>query len=77
MSELTKYFYESYNTSDNLNATILQNNIKTAATQRYHEAKQICKLKTLAPRGLNTEIGDYAKEIYNFYEFIDKFCRKF
>ena len=29
--------------------------------------KWICKLKTLTPHGLNTEIGDYAKEIYNFY----------
>ena len=29
--------------------------------------KWICKLKILAPHGLNTEIGDYAKEMYNFY----------
>ena len=50
-----------------LNVTILQNNIKTAAARRYHEDKWICKLKTLAPHGLNTEIGDYAKEMYNFY----------
>ena len=34
---------------------------KTAATRMYHEDKWICKLKTLAPHGLNTEIGDYAK----------------
>ena len=46
---------------------ILQNNIKTAAARRYHEDKWICKLKTLALHGLNTEIGDYAKEMYNFY----------
>ena len=42
-------------------APVLQNNIKTAAARRYHEGKWICKLKTLAPHGLNTEIGDYAK----------------
>ena len=48
--------------------TILQNNIKpAAAARRYHEDKWICKLKTLASHGLNTEIGDYAKEMYNFY----------
>ena len=63
----TKYFHENHNLSDHLNVTILENNIKTAAARRYHEDKWICKLKTLAPNGLNTEIGDYAKEMYNFY----------
>ena len=46
---------------------MLQNNIKTAAARRYHEDKWICKQKNLAPHGLNTEIGDYAKEMYSFY----------
>ena len=64
---LAKNFLESYNISDNLNVTILQNNIKVAATRRYHEDKCICKLKALAPHDLNTEIGDYTKEMYNFY----------
>ena len=66
-SELAKHFHENHNLIDDLNVTILQSNIKTAATRRYHEDKWICKLKTLAPHGLNTEIGDYAKEMYNFY----------
>ena len=61
------HLHESHNLIDDLNVTILQNNTKTAATRRYHEDKWICKLKTLAPHGLNTEIGDYAKEMYNFY----------
>ena len=47
---------------------MLQNNIKTAAAWRYHEDKWICRLKTSAPHGLNTEIGDYAKEMYKFYQ---------
>ena len=62
-SELAKKFIENYN----INVTILQNNIKVAATRRYHEDKCICKLKALAPHGLNTEIGNYAKEMYNIY----------
>ena len=66
-SELAKHFHESHNLNNDLNVTILQNNIKTAAARRYHEDKWICKLKTLAPRGLKTEIVDYAKEMYNFY----------
>ena len=66
-SELAKHFHESHNLNDNLNVTILQNNIKTAVARTYHEDKWICKLKTLAPHGLNTEIGDYAKKMYNFY----------
>ena len=66
-SKLAKHFHECRNLIDDFNVTILQNNIKTAAARRYHEDKWICKLKTLAPHGLNTEIGDYAKEIYNFY----------
>ena len=57
-SELVKHFHESHNLNYDLNVTILQNNIKTAAARRYHENKWICKLKTLAPDGLNTEIGD-------------------
>ena len=46
---------------------MLENNIKNVAARRYHEAKWICQLKTLAPNDLNTEIGDCAKEMYNFY----------
>ena len=66
-SELEKHFHKNNNLNDDLNVTILQNNIKTAAARRYHEDKWICKLKTLAPNGLNTENGDYPKEMYNFY----------
>ena len=66
-SELGKHFHKSNNLNNDLNVTILQNNIKTGAARRYHEDKWICKLKTLGPHGLNTEIGDYAKEMYNFY----------
>ena len=53
-SKLAKHFHENHNLSDDLNATILENNIKTAAARRYHEDKWICKLKTLAPNGLRT-----------------------
>ena len=66
-SELAKDFHDSHNLNDDLNVTILQNNIKTAAARRFHEDKWICKLKTLAPHGLNTETGHYPKEMYNFY----------
>ena len=65
--QLAKHFH-GHNINDNLNVTILQNNIKIADTRRYHEQhKWICKLKTFSPHGLNTEIGGYAKEMYNFY----------
>ena len=66
-SDLGKHFHESHNINDNLNVTILQNNIKAAIARRYHEDKWICKLKTLALHSLNTEVGGYAKEMYNFY----------
>ena len=66
-SELAKGFLENYNINDNLNLAILQNNIKIAAARRYHEEKWVYKLKTLVPHGFNTEIGNYAKEMYNFY----------
>ena len=53
--------------NDNLNVTILSNNIKAAFARRYHEDKRICKLKTSALHGFNTQISDYTKEMYNFY----------
>ena len=62
-NEVAKHFHESYNLIDDLNVTILQNNIKTAVARKYHEDKWICTLKTLALHGLNTEVGDYAKEM--------------
>ena len=34
-SEIAKHFYENHNLNDDLNATILENNIKTAAARRY------------------------------------------
>ena len=66
-SELAKHFHKNHNLCNDFNVTVLQSNIKTAAARRYHENKCICKLKTLYPDGLNTEIGGYAKEMYNFY----------
>ena len=44
-SELAKHFHENHYINDDLNVTILQNNIKTAAARRYHEDKWIYKLK--------------------------------
>ena len=45
---------------------MLQNKIQTAAARKYEEDKGICRLKTSALHVLNNEIGDYAKEMYNF-----------
>ena len=66
-SELSKHFHESHNLKNDFNVTILQINIKTTAARRYHKDKWICKLTNLAPHGLNTEISDFAKEMYKFY----------
>ena len=60
-----------------LHVTILQNNIKTVAAKRYHEDKGISKLKILAAHGLNTEIGVYSEEIYNFYQYSNELCHNF
>ena len=38
-SKVAKHFHENHNLSDDLNVTILENNIKTAAARRYHEDK--------------------------------------
>ena len=76
-SELVKHFHKSHNLNDNLNVNILQNNIKTVAARRYHKDTLNCKLKTLALHGLNTEIGDYVKEMYNFYLLSNELCHKF
>ena len=65
--ELAKYLHESHNLNDDLNVSMLQNNRKAATRQMYHKVKLIHKLKTLVPHVLNTEIGDYTKEMCNFY----------
>ena len=41
--------------------------MKTATEGRFYGNKWICRLKTLALHCLNTKIGDYPKEMYNFY----------
>ena len=51
--------------------------MKTAAARKYHEDKWICKLKISASHDLNTEIGDYAKQNSNFYQFNNELCLKF
>ena len=66
-TQFAKRFHQSRNVNDDLNATILQNNIRTSAAGRYPEDKLMCRLKTLAQYTLNTETDDYTKEIYNFY----------
>ena len=40
-SKLAKNFRQSHIINNNLDVTILQNNIKTAAARRYHEEKWI------------------------------------
>ena len=75
-SELAKHFHEGHNLNDDLNVTTLRSNIKAAAARKCHEDKWICKLKTLAPHGLSTEIGGYAKEMYNFYYFSNELFHK-
>ena len=52
-SELAKHFHESHNLNDDLNVTILENNIKTVAARKYHEDKWICKLKSFSSAWLN------------------------
>ena len=50
---IAKHFHKNHDLNDTLIVTVLENNIKTAAAQRYHEDKRNYKLKTLAPHGLN------------------------
>ena len=52
-SGLAKHFHESHNLNDDLNVTILENNIKTVAARRYHEDKWISKLKSFSSAWLN------------------------
>ena len=63
-SKLAKQFQDNHDINDNLNVTILQNNIKNAAAQKYHEGKWVCRPKPLALDRLNIEAGDCAKEMY-------------
>ena len=76
-SEPAKYFHESHNINDNLNVTILQNKIKTAATRRYRKNKWICELKTLDPHGLNTELGTMLKKCTISTNSVTKSVRSF
>ena len=69
-SELAKHHHmndNNHDVNDNLNLTILQNNIKITAARSYHEDKRICRLNTISPYDLNTEIGDYAKGLKNLF----------
>ena len=50
--------------------------MKTATKGRFYGNKWICRLKTLALHGVDLEIGDYAKEMYNFYSFSNELCHK-
>ena len=54
--ENLKDFHENGDLSGTLNETILQNNFKTTAARRYHKDKWISKSKSLALRGLNTDL---------------------
>ena len=53
-SEFEKHFHESRNMNDNLNVTILQNNIKTAAAQSIMETNRF--VKNLALHGLKLKL---------------------
>ena len=65
--KLANDFYKSHNINDNLNVTILKNNARTVATLGYYQDNWFCTLKS--PDGLNTRVGDYAKEMCSIYSF--------
>ena len=68
-SELAEHFHQNHSMSD-LEVNILESGFSSDAERIRAEDKWFCKLKTLAPAGLNKDCHGYAKEVYEMYRDI-------
>ena len=66
-NELSKHLSTNHDINNSLKVQILQDNLPNKAMRKFYEDLWICRLQTLQPTGLNTEIGAYAKEMYSCY----------
>ena len=66
---MTKHISEHHHDFESdIEVTILKQNFRSTAERKYYEDKFICLLGTIAPNGLNLEMGNYAKEMYDKYQ---------
>ena len=64
-NELTEHCHGTHDTENDLEIFILDHGIPELGKGKFLEDKYICKLQTIAPNGMNVDMGSYAKEIYS------------
>lgn len=66
-SELAEHFHKDH-TEDDMEVLILQSGLTKSRSQReWYEDRWICRLQTMQPTGINTEIHQYAKDMYECF----------
>jgi hypothetical protein len=51
-----------------IEVTVLQQGFKSDAERKFSEDKYICQLGTLTPNGLNKDLENYAREMYELHQ---------
>ena len=69
--DLPEHIHEhGHDFEKDIEVSILKQGFKSAAERKMQEDKFICLLGTLNPTGLNTKLGQYAKDMYDTYQQI-------
>ena len=63
-NELATHCHRDHELEKDLEVFILDYGIHKLEDRKRLEDKYICKLQTLHPNGMNSDIGPYAKEMY-------------
>ena len=66
-TEFAEHFHKNH-TENDLEVVILQTGLKTEEERIHNEDKWICQLQTLHPSGINADVKQYAKDMYNCYK---------
>ena len=68
-NELTKHVHaHNHDFEKDVEVVILKQGFKSSAERKFFEDKFICILGTIAPNGLNVDMGNYAKEMYTMHQ---------
>ena len=71
--DLAKHFQKTYHDLEtDLEVSILEHGIQDADKRRQVEDRYICKLQTYKGSGINSDLGPYAREMYESWKSLTK-----
>ena len=69
-NELSTHCANNHDPEKDLEVSILDSDLKDVQQRKFMEDRFICRLQTLQPTGMNSEIGPYGIEMYQCWKSV-------